>query len=207
MTQDINRLPDIDIDLDSSFDAKRVFGDHCIPASRYDKNEHDVKNHPCGVYFQNIPKDQITECAAIPHDVAGKFGYRKFDFLHLYFYDSFNSRRELEQLIDVEPDWDLLLDESVVKKLSQISKHYDVVSKVKPRSVDDLSDVLALIRPGKKHLLEDYLLGKIDRNDLYRKEIGNQYHYKKSHAVGYAIVVKVQLVLLTHGVDIEAPRH
>lgn len=183
---------DIDIDTPTSFDPSRLFTESvraCVV-----KND-EMSPHPCGIYFQNISQDPITKLSAIPYDIAEDLGYLKIDFLHLSIYDHFKSREEIEELIAIEPEWNLLLIPSVVQKLFQLSKHLDVLLKVKPKSIEELADTIALIRPGKRELLNLYLSNKdIARRTLYAKT--EEYYFKRSHAVSYALVIVLQLHLI-----------
>ena len=84
-------------------------------------------------------------------------------------------------------------------KLFQLSKHGDVLDAVRPRSVEELADVLALIRPGKKQLLKLYLSQReATRRILYAKDESG-YSFKKSHAIAYALVITLQLHLISTG--------
>ena len=187
---------DIDIDFPTTFDPLDIF-DSAVRASMVSNGE--LKKHTVGVYFQNIPKDKITGLSAIPYEQAEELGYTKIDFLHLAILDAVSSKQELRELINTEPNWDLLRVPSIVQKLFQIHKHYDVVETVKPKSVQELADVIALIRPGKRFLLEKYTENpKQIRPILYAESEG--YYYKKSHAVSYALTIVLQLHLIEKGV-------
>jgi DNA polymerase III alpha subunit len=187
---------DIDIDLKTNFDPRKIFA-NAIPASRV--NEDELVKHPCGVYFQTIPVDPITELAAIPYEEAEVMGYFKIDFLHLSALDHFNSKDEIRALIAKQPDWTLLLNEEHVSKMFQINKRADLLAKVRPTSVQELADCIALIRPGKKHLLEQYLRNKEQtRKELYKKT-EDGYSFKRSHAISYALTIVLQLHLIEQG--------
>lgn len=192
---------DIDIDLQTSFRPETLFPEW-VKACIFDMKTQTIKPHPCGVYPQNIPKDPVTGLCAIPYDAAEKIGYTKLDFLHLSIYDYFQSREEILELMEKEPDWNLLLSPSVVSKLFQLSNHFETVSKIKPRSTEELADVLALIRPGKKSLIGLYLKDRDScRRMLYAKGEGDEYSFKKSHAISYAFVIQLQLHLISLGFD------
>ena len=98
-----------------------------------------------------------------------------------------------------EPDWSLLQVPSTWEKLFQLAKHGDLLQKVKPRSVEELADCMALIRPGKKGLLGLYLKEReACRRGLYAK--GDEgYSFKRSHALAYSLVVVLQLHLIQQG--------
>ena len=191
---------DIDIDVRGDFEPLKIFPD-AVKASRVLDGK--LLAHPCGVYFQDVPVDPITKLAAPPYDVAEALGCFKIDFLHLSVYDYFSSKAEILALINEEPDWNLLQIPSVVQQLFQLSKHHDVLQKIRPRSVLQLADCLALIRPGKLHLMEEYQSNPgYVRHELYRKEEG-AYGFKKAHAVAYALAIVLQLHLIKAGVKLK----
>lgn len=192
--QNINQA-DIDIDFKTDFDPKSVFHDW-TKASIYDEKTQSLKPHVCGCYPQKIPQDPVSKLSAIPYDLAESFGYVKLDFLHLSFYDIFSSRDEIKALLKLEPKWELLEQKEVVEKLFQLSRHFQVVSKIKPKSLNELADTLALIRPGKKDFIGLYLKDKEScRKILYVKDDSN-FSFKKAHAYSYAMVIKLQLILI-----------
>jgi DNA polymerase III alpha subunit len=98
------------------------------------------------------------------------------------------------------PNWKLLEDEENVGKLFQIHNHFNVISQVKPKSVQELADCITLIRPGKKHLLPAYLKNRetTRKNSLYART-ADGYSFKKSHAISYAFTIVLQLHLLEAG--------
>ena len=156
----------------------------------------ELAPHPCGVYLQAVPIDPLTGLAAAPYELAESLGCFKLDFLHLSVYDSFKDRAEVERLVKLEPDWNLLLIPSVVKSLAQVHNHAELIEQVKPRSVLELADCLALIRPQKRYLLSYYLKDPEScRKLLYVREQGEQYSFKKAHAIAYALVIVLQLHL------------
>lgn len=185
---------DIDLDLKTDFDPLEIF-DEAIRASMV-KNQ-DLVKHNVGVYFQTIPIDAMTGLAAIPYEQAEEVGYFKVDFLHLSLLDVFESKKEIRELLKIEPDWSLLMRPDVVSKLFQISKQYDLVSEIAPKSIQELADVIALMRPAKRHLVNAYLKDKtLIREELYRKPDDEKYYFKKSHSVAYALNIVLQLHLI-----------
>lgn len=187
-------MADIDIDLQTSFDPMKVF-DKIIPASLVVNKT--LSKHPCGYYFQTIPVDNETDLAAIPYEQAEELGYFKIDFLHLSVLDHFANKNEIRTLLKLEPNWDLLLNEEQVAKLFQIHRHYRLLTKVRPRSIQELADVLALLRPSKKHLVDDYLTDRklVRETFLYTKD-DTGYAFKRSHALAYAMTIVLQLHLI-----------
>lgn len=181
---------DIDIDFPKNTDVADLF-DGWVRASVL--KDGMITPHPCGVYPQPIPKDPLTGLAAIPYDKAEELGFNKLDFLHLSVYDIFETRKEIEVLVEIEPDWNLLLIPSVVEQLFQLSKHFDVVSQIKPTNIEELADTIALIRPGKRSLLPLYLSNRpVARRLLYAKD-ENGFAFKKSHSFSYALALILQL--------------
>ncbi len=186
---------DIDIDLAPDVDIRKLFR-NAIPASMVDNGV--LKQHPVGFYFQDIPVDPLTGLAAIPYGETEEFGYYKIDMLTVHLLKSFDSKAEMRRLQKIEPNWDLLLDEDVVKTLFHLGKHYKVLARVKPRSVQTLADVFALIRPNKRPILDKY----IKNPDKYRTEIFTKRapeDMRKAHAIPYALLIVLQLHLIEQG--------
>jgi DNA polymerase III alpha subunit len=189
---------DIDLDLKTDFDPLEIFPE-AVRASMI-KND-DLVKHNVGVFFQSIPVDKMTGLAAIPYEQAEEVGYFKIDFLHLSLLDSFESKDEIRELLKHDPDWSLLMRPDVVGKLFQIHRQYDLVSKLAPKSVIELADCIALMRPGKRHLVDAYLKDKdLIRTELYKKPEDGKYYFKKGHAISYALNIVLQLHLIKGGV-------
>ena len=189
---------DVDIDLPPSFDPLDYFPQG-VRASMTKDNK--LIKHPAGTYFQHIPKDPITDLSAIPYKEAEELGYFKIDFLHLYLLENFQSKDQIRALANIEPDWTLLRDRDVVEKLFQIHRQFDIVYKVKPTSVQELADTIALVRPGKRHLLNSYIKDKKGvRPLIYKKEEGDKYTFKKGHAISYALTIVLELHLVAGGI-------
>lgn len=187
---------DVDVDTHPDFKPEKIFPSWVRAAVLKDGK---ITAHPCGVYPQAIARDPFTKLAAIPYEEAEDLGYLKVDMLHLEVYRHFRDRAEIEQLLKIEPDWSLLQLPSAWPKLFQLSKHGELLQKVKPRDIQSLADVMALIRPGKKGLLGLYLKEKMAcRRVLYAKD-DEGYSFKKSHALSYSLVVWLQLHLIAQG--------
>lgn len=188
---------DVDIDSQTTFCPTTIFD---VTQASMIKNGKLVK-HPVGVYFQNMPRDCITDLAAIPYKEAEESGYFKVDFLHLSVLDYFESKDEITTLLKVEPDWDILTDEPSVRKLFHIHNHFDIVARITPKSVNDIADTLALIRPAKRLLLDSYVRSPHEtRKFLYTKPDDGKYYFKKSHAIAYSLTIVLQMHLITGGV-------
>lgn len=189
---------DIDIDIAPSTKIESVIP--CVRASMV--RDDQLVRHPVGVYLQNIPIDPLTKLAAMPYTNAKEVGFFKFDFLNLHVLQHYSSKAQLRHAIKEEPNWSLLEDPEVVAQLFHIGKHGDVVSAVAPRTVESLADCLALIRPGKRALLDRYLANpQQTRLQLYQRSADEKYAFKRSHAIAYALIIVLQLHALGHGVS------
>lgn len=194
---------DIDLDTPMTFDPASLFPQW--PKASMVQNGKLMK-HPCGVHPQNIPIDPVTKLAAIPYAEAEEQGFFKIDFLHLHVYDYFSSKEEINALLEIDPEWELLRSPSVVSQLFQLSKHFKTIQEMNPCTIEELADTLAIIRPGKSYLIPRYKTGKdFVRTKLYEKGDveASAYGFKKSHAIAYALVVVLQLHLISAGIKFE----
>ena len=179
-----------DIDIDFASRELALAGLVHVKASREDREV--LIRHPSGVYFQEIPLDPFSGCASIPYQEAGDLGYFKIDFLNNSLYDDVKNENHLRDLVDREPEWGLLEEREIVSMLAHIGEHFGVVQAIHPRSVDDLAVVLALIRPGKRHLLGQPR-SVIDAEIWKSSE---EFTFKRAHAIAYAVSITVQMNLL-----------
>ena len=180
-------MPDIDIDF---FDRTQMLDkiQHRV-AMRKQKGE--TVKHNTGVYFQEIPHDPFTNLATIDYETAEERGYFKVDFLNVNIYEGVRDEEHLVTLLHTEPDWSLLEHQEIVDQLFHINGHFNIVSKLKPRSIEQLAAVLAIIRPAKRYLV-DSDWNKI-REEVWTVPENDEYFFKKSHAIAYASAIVVQL--------------
>lgn len=191
----IKTTADIDIDVQSTFDPDTIF--KIVHASRVQNGK--LMKHPVGVYFQNIPTDPISGFSAIPYEFTDDLHYFKIDMLHLHILNQFDSKSQIKTLLKCEPNWQIFQDEQQVEKLFQLSRHFAVVNRIKPKSILDIADCIAIIRPGKRILLDKYMSNRdATRILLYQKTSDSD--YKRSHAVAYAHIVLLQMHLINAGV-------
>ena len=180
-------MPDIDIDfLDRSKLLELV--QHRV-AMRTNKG--DVVKHNTGVYFQEIPHNPFSNLSTIDYKSAEDRGYFKIDCLNVSVYEGVRNEGHLAKLLNDEPNWALLEYQDIVDQLFHINGHYDIVNKLRPRSIEQLAAVLAIIRPAKRYLV-DSDWNKIDR-EVWIKPDNDEYFFKKSHALAYAAAIAVQL--------------
>jgi hypothetical protein len=164
-----------------------------IPASRKDKGQ--VKKHSTGVYFQQMPVDPATGLATIDYETAENRGYFKLDFLNVSAYQGIKNEEHIKQLMSVEPLWDLLYEKEVCDQLLHINGYDNLLSVLKPTSIEELATVLALIRPGKKHLLKQCAEQGFSSiaDEIWKKPEDDEYYFKKAHAISYAHLIVMQL--------------
>ena len=158
-----------------------------------------IKKHNTGVYVTDIPKDPWQGVSSIDYAEAEDRGYFKLDILNVSIYEDVKDEDHLLKLISAEPDWSLLGHKEIVEQLFHVHNHFDIVSKLKPNSVEDLAAVLAIIRPAKRNLLNESWT--TIREKVWEKPQDGTYFFKKSHAVGYALAIVLQLNLLIEKVE------
>lgn len=178
---------DIDIDVANRDKLLKLIRNTPAMISRDGK----FVKHNTGVYFHEIPEDPYTGISTVDHKTAEKIGYFKLDILNVNLYDKIKSKEQLDTLLDMEPMWDLLEHKDIVEGMFHIHRHYDIVNKMKPQSIEQLAAVLAIIRPAKRNLL-----GKSwDKvmSEVWVKPSDDSYYFKKAHATAYAMAIVVQM--------------
>ena len=182
---------DIDIDFADRDQVLAVLD--VTPASIM--REGKLVKHNSGVYASDIPVDPFTGWASLDYDVAEDRGYMKLDLLNVNLYKQVRDENHLVELMR-DPDWTKLYDPEICGQLIHINNHYDTLLKM-PEPVDTiprLAMFLAVIRPGKRHLI-----GKTwkEVSDTVWTKVEGEYSFKKSHSVAYAQLVVVNLNLLS----------
>lgn len=184
---------DIDIDFANREDILSKIP-HVV-AGRNDRGEY--KHHNTGVYLQNMPVNPLNGLATIDYETAEQRGYFKIDFLNVNAYQGVKNEAHIKQLLSVEPLWDLMYEKEVCDQLFHINGYHNLLAQLKPTSILELATVLALIRPGKKHLVPVCVeKGFQAIQDEVWVKTDEGYSFKKSHAVGYAHVIVMQLNLI-----------
>ena len=147
--------------------------------------------HNTGVYFQNIPKFPLEGYSTIDHKQAEDEGWFKVDYLNNSVYANINDEAHLNKLLAMEPLWELLQHSEVVTQLYHVNNYLNVLQDYKPTSIEQLAMILAIIRPGKKHLLGKSF-DEIEKTVWVKPESG-EYYFKKAHAIAFATAIVVQL--------------
>ena len=187
------QLPDVDIDVSDR--AAALDGLEYTPASQMDNGR--LKKHNSGVFFQKVPVDPVTGLCALPSgekggELSSRLGFAKVDFLSSNAYHGVRDPEHLRELLKRPVPWELFESETIVNQLDQISNHFDLVYAYQPRSIEELACIIALIRPGKRHLSGQEM--SVVRQEVWKKSDG--YTFKKSHAIAFAMLIVVQLQVL-----------
>ena len=183
-------MPDVDIDFFDRDGVLKLFKHTPASIIKDDK----IEKHKTGVYFHAIPSDPINGYATLDYKKAEDRGYFKIDCLNVNIYKNVKSEQELVELMIEEPDWDMLKDPKVVENLFHLNGHYNIVSKLEPKNIEQLAAVLAIIRPAKRGLM--YKDWKDILKEVWVKPTDGSYFFKKSHAVAYAQAIVVQMNLI-----------
>ena len=184
-------MPDVDIDFYDRDGVLKLFKH--TPATIEKDNK--VEKHKTGVYFHAVPEHPVTGHATLDYKKAENRGYFKIDMLNVNIYKEVKSEQELVELMIQEPDWDMLKDPKTVEKLFHLNGHFNIVSKLEPKTIEQLAAVLAIIRPAKRHLM--YKDWKDIIAEVWVRPTDGSYFFKKSHAVAYAQAIVVQMNLIT----------
>ena len=185
-------IPATDIDIDTA-DRKCILDLFNHTTAVIERNGKKTK-HNTGVYFHKMPSDPFTGMATIDHKLAEDRGFFKIDVLNVGIYKDVKDPDHLEQLMNMEPQWDLLHHNDFTDLLFHVNGHTEILQKLNPRTVEQLAAVLAIIRPAKRYLIDkdwDTIM-----REVWIKPVGDQYYFKKSHAVAYAHAVVVQMNLI-----------
>lgn len=192
----MKKSPDIDIDFSDRNLALEGL-DYTRAVSIDD--EGNVRPHNVGVYFQDIPSDPITGLTTIDTNEAESRGYFKVDFLNVSLYNGVRDEAHLLKLMEQKPIWKMLDDKFFVEQLWHIHDHFDIVKKMKPRSITELAMLLGVIRPSKRHL-QDKSWSEIAKTVWEKPQIGDEGYgknfFKKSHSIAYSIGIVVQMNLI-----------
>ena len=179
---------DVDIDM-ADRDKFLKLVEH-IPASI--KRDGEFEKHNTGVYFQPIPNFPIEGYSTIDHKEAEELGYFKVDFLNNHVYEGIKDEAHLDKLLNTEPMWELFGHKEIVEHLFHVGNHFEIIQQHLPNNIEQLAMILAMIRPGKRYLVgNDW---SVIEKEVWKKT--EDYFFKRSHAIGYATLIIVQLNLI-----------
>jgi DNA polymerase III alpha subunit len=190
-------MPDIDIDFIDRDQVLTLFKH--VKASRFDNNK--LVKHNTGVYLHEVPVNAVEGMCAVPYEQAEERGFFKLDFLNVGIYKGVRDEEHLNKLMETEPLWDLLEDDSFTDLLFHVNGHGSILREMKPKNIEQLGAVLAMIRPAKR-----YLIGKewtTVMKEVWTKPENDDYFFKKSHAIAYAHAIVVQMNLICEQISCE----
>lgn len=185
-----------DIDIDFADRSKALRGLRYTPASI--ARDGKLIKHNTGVYFHDVPSDPLTGICSIDYSAADRYDLFKIDLLNVGVYELVRDEKHLLQMMSQPLDWSVFEDAEFVKQLFHLNNHWQLTNILKPRSVEQIAMLLALIRPGKRHLQDLCKSQGFDaiRDRIWIKNDDDTYEFKKSHAHSYAVLVYVHANLL-----------
>lgn len=181
-----------DIDIDFADREKILSLIEHIPAAMRKVNP--IRKHATGIYVTEIPYDPVNDMAALDYNEAEERGYIKLDFLNVHVYSHIKDEKHLVELMR-EPNWHCLKDKEFVEKLIHLNNQYSALRAMPEpvNSIPRLAMFLAIIRPGKKHLIGKPW--KEVAKTVWDKGTDG-YTFKKSHSLAYSHLVVVHMNLL-----------
>lgn len=185
----------LDADVDIDFGDREKILQHIKYISASMRKVTPIRKHATGVHITEIPYDPVNDMASIDYTEAENRGYFKLDLLNVHVYSQVKDENHLLELMR-EPNWDSLKNKSFVEKLIHLGNQFDNIQKMPEpiNTIPRLAMFLALIRPGKKHLI-GLTWAEVSKT-VWDKD-GDGYHFKKSHSLAYAHLVVVHMNLLT----------
>jgi len=184
-------LPDIDIDFADRDQALSIlkYRVACLEPE---------KKHNTGIYVTEIPHNPVDLLSTIDYKTAEARGYFKLDFLNVSIYTDVRDEQHLLELMERKPIWELLEHQEFVDQVFHLSGHSEILKKLKPTSVEELAAVLAIIRPAKRHLVNEPWETILE--EVWIKPTDGAYYFKKAHSMSYAMAVVVHMNLLCESV-------
>jgi hypothetical protein len=173
---------DIDIDFGNRDTILKLIKH--VPARQQDRR------HNSGVYVTPIPVDPVNRCASIDYKTAEDLGYFKIDFLNVHVYEHIKDQTHYDELMSIEPPWHRLHEAGFVEKIIHINNYASTLKELDVNSIPRLAMFLAMIRPGKKHLI-----GKPWKEvaETIWDKTDEGYTFKKAHGVAYAHLVALHM--------------
>jgi hypothetical protein len=181
-----------DIDIDTG-DRDKIL-EHLVHIPAAMREVKPIRKHPTGIHITSAPYDPVNDMCALDYKEAEDRGYFKLDVLNVNVYNQVRDEFHLIELMR-EPNWNRLKDRDFVEKLIHVNNQFDTILQMPEpiNSIPRLAMFLAIIRPGKKHLIGKTF--KEISNTVWEKT-HQGYVFKKSHAVAYAQLVVVHMNLL-----------
>lgn len=182
-------------DIDIDFADRTSLLKHIEYTSAAMREVTPIRKHPSGIYPTSIPYDPFNDMSSLDYVEAENRGYFKIDLLNVHVYTQVKNENHLIELMR-DPDWTLLQNREFVENLIHIGNHYNSLMRM-PEPVDSiikLSMFLAVIRPGKKHLIGKPW-AEISKTVWDKTDEG--FAFKRSHSIAYSQLVIVHMNLLS----------
>ena len=182
---------DIDIDLP---DRDRILD--LIPHVRAAmRKEGQTRLHNSGVYVTNIPRDPINACSALDYHEAEARGYFKLDFLNQSVYRLIRDPEHFETAMAQTPSWPRLWQDAAwASQLVHVGNYTSLLNDMRPDSIPRMAAFISVIRPGKAHLQQKPWHKVFE--SVWDGDAGRGFVFKKSHAISYAQLVVLHMILL-----------
>lgn len=152
------------------------------------------KKHNTGVYVTECPHNPVDNLSTVDYKTAEERGYFKLDFLNVSIYKDVTNEAHLNELMEREPIWQLLEYKDFSDQVFHLNGHNELLQQLKPTSVEQLAATLAIIRPAKRHLVNE--TWQTIETEVWKKPTNGEYYFKKSHAISYAMAVIVHMNLI-----------
>ena len=187
-----------DIDIDMPDRSKLLELIQHVPARQTVDGK--PRRHNSGIYVTDIPRDIVNGCAAIDYESAESRGYFKIDLLNMSVYQLIQDPEHYEQMLGQEPPWSRLwTDAPWASQLVHVGNYVDLLREMQPDSIPRMAAFISIIRPGKAHLQRRpwaEVFASVWDGDASRGFV-----FKKSHAISYAMLVKLHMNLLSQDVE------
>jgi hypothetical protein len=182
---------DIDIDFADRDHILRLIPH--VPARQTVNGE--PRRHNSGVYVCAIPRDPLLGCATIDYQRAEERGYFKIDFLNMSVYQQIRDTAHYQELLELEPDWDMLWQRpDLSRQLVHVGNYTDLLKDMRPDSIPRLAAFISIIRPGKAHLQRRPWTEVFA--SVWDGDSSQGYTFKKSHAISYARLVTLHMNII-----------
>jgi hypothetical protein len=110
-------------------------------------------------------------------------------------YEGVRNETHLIELINREPPWDFFLYPEITDRLFHLKGYAHLLNRFRPQSVEDLAMILAIIRPSKAYL-QQATWEKIRQEVWQKTDTKDEYQFKRSHSISYALSIVVNLNIL-----------
>jgi hypothetical protein len=143
----------------------------------------------------DIPCNPLLDCATIDYETAERRGYFKIDFLNMSVYKAIQSPEHYEKMLAKEPRWSRLWEDSQwASQLAHVGNYVDLLRTMRPDSIPRMAAFISIIRPGKANLQNRPWPEVFE--SVWDGDDSRGYTFKKSHSIGYAMLVALHMNLL-----------